>query len=105
MHIVFAFCVYRSFLDHQSQMVIGELIGYPWSGVCRRLSPISNFLSSETAWPITANFFAEPSWEVVTKVYINSPGNMAKIAPHPYNMVKTFENLLLGCPMTLKLGM
>ena len=85
-------------------MFIGELIGYPWSGVRRRPSPISNVLSSETAWPITANFFAEPSWEVGTKVYINGPGNMAKIAAHPY-MVKTFENLLLGCPMTLKLGM
>ena len=51
-------------LAHLSQRLIGELIGYPWSGVLRRRpSTISNVFSSETAWPIKAKFYVEPSWQ------------------------------------------
>ena len=69
---------------HLSQRLIGELIGYPWSGV-RRLRPsaISNVFSSETAWPIKAKFYVEPPWEVGKKVYINGPGHMTKMAAMP----------------------
>ena len=69
---------WSSGLAHLSQRLIGELIGYPWSGVWRpssvvvvRPSTISNVFSSEIAWPIKAKFYMEPPWEGGTKVYIN----------------------------------
>ena len=43
----------------------------------------SNIFSSETAWPIKAKFFVEPPWEGGTKVYINGPGHMTKMAATP----------------------
>ena len=62
----------------------GELIVYPSS---RRPSVVrpsfSKILSSETAWPIKAKFYVEPSWEGGTKVYINCPGHMTKMAAMP----------------------
>ena len=71
------------FLAHLSQRLIGELIVYPFSGVlrcccCRRCcrQPFSNIFCSETAWPIKAKFYVEPE----TKVCINGPGHMTKIA-------------------------
>ena len=76
-------------LAHQSQRLLGELIGYQWSGVRRRPSSsssssirplFSNVFSSETARPIKAKIFVEPPWEGGTKVYINSPGHMTKMA-------------------------
>ena len=81
-----------------------ELIVYPCSGVrphlsvclsvrCRR-PQCSNIFSSETAWPIKAKFYVEPPLEGGTKVYINGPGHMTKMAAMLY-MVKTFKNLLL----------
>ena len=78
-------------LAHLSQRLIGELIGYPWSGVRRRPSSsssirpstISNVFSSETAWPIKAKFYVEPQWEGGMKVYINGPGHMTKMAAMP----------------------
>ena len=52
--------------------------------VCRRRpSTISNVFSSETAWPIKARFYMEPPWEEGTKVYINGPGHMIKMAAMP----------------------
>ena len=61
----------------------------PASGV--RPSTISNFFSSETAWPIKAKFYVEPPWEGGTKVYINGPGHMTKMAAMPiqYNPDRT----------------
>ena len=76
------------FLAHLSRRLIGELIVYPFSGVrrcrcrCRR-SQFSNIFSSETAWPIKAKFYVEPPWEGGTKVCINSPGHMIKMAAIP----------------------
>ena len=75
----------------------GELIVYPCSGVrplwsVRRGPPvivhqstISNIFSSdsETAWPIETKFYVEPPWEGGTKVYINGPGHMTKMAATP----------------------
>ena len=46
-------------------------------------STISNIFSSETAWPIKAKFYVEPSWEGGTKVYINGRGHMTKMAATP----------------------
>ena len=68
----------------------GELIVYPYSGVrcrrCRRRQQCLN-ISSETALPIKAKFYVEPPWEGGTKVCINGPGHMTKMA--------AFKNLLL----------
>ena len=60
-----------------------------------RPSTISNIFSSETAWPIKAKFYVEPPWEGGTKVYINGPGHMTKMAAMPIYGKKTFKNLLL----------
>ena len=70
-------------LAHLSQRLIGELIGYSWSGVRRRPSTISNVFSSETTWPIKAKFYVEPPWQGGKKVYINGPGHMTKMATMP----------------------
>ena len=70
-------------LAHLSQRLIGELIGYPWSGVIRRPPTISNVFSSETAWPIKAKFYVEPPWQGGKKVYINGSGHMTKMAAMP----------------------
>ena len=73
----------------------GELIVYPYSGVrcrrcrrcrcrrCRRRQQCLNIFSSETALPIKAKFYVEPPWEGGTKVYINGPGHMTKMATMP----------------------
>ena len=45
--------------------------------------PFSNIFSTETAWPIKAKFYVEPPWEGGTKVYINGPGHMTKMAAMP----------------------
>ena len=58
-------------------------------------STFSNILSSKTAWPIKAKFYVEPPWEGGTKVCINGPGHMTKMAAMPIYMVKTLKNLLL----------
>ena len=50
---------------------------------CRRRQPFSKIFSSETAWPIIAKFYVEPPWEGVTKVCINGPGHMTKMAATP----------------------
>ena len=67
----------------------GELIVYPYSCVrcrrrCRRRrQQCLNIFSSETALPIKAKFYVEPPWEGGTKVYINGPGHMTKMAAMP----------------------
>ena len=38
---------------------------------------------SEIAWPIKAKFYVEPPWERGTKVCINGPGHMSKMAAMP----------------------
>ena len=52
-------------------------------GVRRPSSTFSNIFSSETAWPIKAKFYVEPPWEGGTKVYIDGPGHMTKMAAMP----------------------
>ena len=63
----------------------GELIVYPSSrrpsvGVC---PPFLKIFSSETAWPIKAKFYVGLPWEGGTKVCINGPGHMTKMAATP----------------------
>ena len=72
----------------------GELIVYPYSGVrcrcscrCRRRhrrrQQCLKIFSSETALSIKAKFYLKPPWEGGTKVYINGPGHMTKMAAMP----------------------
>ena len=62
----------------------GELIVYPYSGVrCRRRQQCLNIFSSETALPIKAKFYVESPLEGGTKIYINGPGHMTKMAAMP----------------------
>ena len=64
-------------------------------------------ISSETAWPIKAKFYVEPPWERGTKVYINGPGHMTKMAPtliYGKNPSKIFFSKT-GGPIFTKLGM
>ena len=74
------------FSSHEPSGSRGELIVYPYSGVrCprRRRQQCLNIFSSETALPIEAKFYVEPPWEEGTKVYINGPGHMTKMAAMP----------------------
>ena len=101
------------FLAHLSRRLTGELIGYPWirrpsvrPSVVRPFT-FSNIFSSETAWPIKAKFYVEPPWEMGTKVYINGPGHMTKMAAMPIygkNPSKIFFSRTGGLIFT-KLGM
>ena len=47
------------------------------------MSTFSNIFSSETTWPIEANFHMEPPWDRGMKVYSNGPGHMTKMATMP----------------------
>ena len=79
-------CLKYVVLAHLSQRLIGELIVYPCSGVrrcCCCCPPFSNVFSSETAWPIKTKFYVEPPREGRTKIYINGPGHMTKMAAMP----------------------
>ena len=49
----------------------------------RRPFTFSNVFSSETPWPIKAKFYVGPPWEGGTKVCINGPGHMTKMAAMP----------------------
>ena len=108
---IFFFKFFASFLAHLSRRLTGELIGYPWiwrQSVSRRRpsSTFSNIMSSETAWPIKAKFYVEPPWEGGTKVYINGPGHMTKMAATPIygkNPSKIFSRT--GGSIFTKLGM
>ena len=87
-HLMFLSSFFNSPEPSGSQ---GELIVYHYSGVCcchcrcrrRRRQQCLNIFSSETALPIKAKFYVEPPWEGGTKVYINGPGHMTKMAAMP----------------------
>ena len=66
-----------------------------------------NVFSSETACPIKAKFYVEPPWEGGTKVCINGPGHLTKMAATPIygkNLKKIFFSRA-GGPISTKLGM
>ena len=70
-------------------------------------STFSNIFSSETNWPIKAKFYVEPPWEGGTKVYINGPGHMTKMAGMPIYGKNPSEIFFsrTGGPIFTKLGM
>ena len=53
------------------------------ASVVVRPSTFSNIFYSETARPIKAKFYVKPPWEGGTKVCINGPGHMTKMAAMP----------------------
>ena len=71
------------------------MVRRPSTSVVVRPSTISNDFSTETAWQIKAKFYVEPPWEGGTKVYINGPGHMTKMAAMPIygKNLKTLKNL------------
>ena len=71
------------FLAHLSLRLIGEVIVYPCSGICRRPSKIANTFFSQTTWLTNAKLYMDSPLEEVTKVYINGPGHIAKMAAMP----------------------
>ena len=77
----------------------------PASGV--RPFTFSNIFSSETAWPIKVKFYVEPPWEGGTKVFINGPGHMTKMAATPIYGKKPSKIFFsrTGGPIFMKLGM
>ena len=74
-------------LAHLSQRLIGELIGYSWSGVRpsvrRRRPQCSKIFFSETALPIIAKFYVEPPWVGGTIFCSRHLGHMTKMAATP----------------------
>ena len=100
-------------LAHLSQRLIGELIGYSWSGVrpsassvCRRRPQCSKIFFSETALPIIAKFYMEPPWVGGTIFCSRHLGHMTKMAATPIygkNHSKIFSRT--GRPISTKLGM
>ena len=68
--------------------------------------PFSKSFSSETTWPIKTKFYVEPPWEGETKVCINGPGHITKMATTPIydkKPSKIFSGT--GGPIFTKLGM
>ena len=66
----------------------------PASVVVVRPFTFLNIFSSETTWPIKAKFYVEPPWEGGTKVCINGPGHMTKMAAMPIfgkNLKKSYS--------------
>ena len=64
---------------------ISVALVYPYSGIrCHHRQQCLN-ISSGTALPIKAKFYVEPPWEGGTKVCINGPGHMTKVAAMPIN--------------------
>ena len=56
------------------------------------MTTFSNIFSTKTALSIKAKFYVEPPGEEGTKVYINGPGHMTKVATMPIygkNLKKT----------------
>ena len=102
---------YFHFLAHLSRRHTGEVIEIHGSGVPPSVrcpsSTFSNIFSSETPWLIKAKFYVEPPWEGGTKVYINGPVHINKMAATPIygkNPSKIFFSRTSG-PIFTKLGM
>ena len=84
-------------LAHLSQRLIGELLGYSWSGVRRRPPVRPQFQTSSPLKPLGQSkpkFYVEPPWEGGKKVYINGPCHMTKMAAMPI-YGKNLKHLLL----------
>ena len=114
LRIMFAFFFYFSLFSSPEPKALRRAYRIPMDPASVRPSSsvvrpftFSNIFSSETAWPIKAKFYVEPPWEGGTKVYINGPGHMTKMAATPIygkNPSKIFFSRT-GGPIFTKLGM
>ena len=92
-------------LAHLSRRLIGEFIGYSWSGV--RRSQCSKIFFSKTALPIKAKFYVEPPLVGGTIFCSRHLGHMTKMAAMPIygqNPSKIFF-FRTGWPIFTKVGM
>ena len=94
-----------AFLAHLSRRLMGELIGYPCSGVRPSSSTISNIFFSETACPIKPKFYVEPPWVGGTKVCSRHLGHMTKMSAMPIYGKNPSKISRTGGPIFTKLGM
>ena len=100
------------YLAHLSQRLIGELIGYSWSGVHSSSVIVvrpqcSKIFLSEATWPIKAKFYVEPPWIGGTTFCSRHLGHMTKMATTPI-YGKNPSNIFFsgtGGPILTKLGM
>ena len=83
------------------------MLRYPSVVVVRRPFTISKIFFSETAWPIKVKLHVEHPEEGGTKVYINGPGHMTKMAAMPIydKNHKKFFFSGTGGPISTKLKM
>ena len=65
---------------HKHGILYIPLLWRPCHCRCRRRQQCLNIFSSETALPIKAKFYVVPPWEGGTKICINGPGHMTKMA-------------------------
>ena len=74
---------------------IGPLVSSlePKMAMLCRPSTISKIFSSETGWPVKAKLHVEYPWDGRTKLYINFPGQMTKMADMAINSKKPPERL------------
>ena len=81
--VVFVFCLGGCmFSTHLCRRSIPMPIPILWRPSIRR-QPFSKIFIFETAWPLDAKFYVEPSWEGGTKFSINGPGHLTKMAATP----------------------
>ena len=98
-------------LAHLCQRLIGELIGYSWSGirpsVVRQSPQCSKIFFSETALPIKAKFYVEPPWvggTIICSRHLRHMTKMAATSIYGKNPSKIFFSRT-GRPISTKLGM
>ena len=81
------------FLAHLTQRLIGELIDtHASASVVVVVVVVHHFQTSSPL--IKAKSYVEPPWEGGTKVYINGPGHMTKMAAMPIygkNLKKSYS--------------
>ena len=79
-------CLFYHFLAHLSRRLIGELIGYSWSGVrpsVRRPSTMLKDLLLQNRLANKSQIYVEPPWVGGTKVCSRHLGHMTKMAATP----------------------
>ena len=94
-------------LAHLSRRLIGELIVYPWSSVCRPSSTMLKHLLLRNRLAYQSQIYVEPPWVRGTKFCLQHLGHMTKMAATPIygkNPSKIFFSRTAR-PIFTKLGM
>ena len=102
---------FTSFLAHLCRRLIGELIGYSWSGVRPSSVVVHNAQRSSSPKPLARskpNFMWSPPWVGGTKVLFAASGSHDQDGPPRPYMVKNPSKIFFsrtGRPIFTKLGM